>query len=410
VKTRKLVLLIEDDQEFVRLVNAALPEETFEVRNAPSVSSGLAMLEQFRPELILSDLNLPDSSGFDTFPRVRRYASGIPVVVLTSFDDDETAIRAVREGAQDYLVKSSFQPNLLARCVNLALTRQRQSSGRASLDGIPGSVLSFIGSKGGVGTSTTAVNTAAALARNGLQTVLIEWQPEGPGTLPLYMESEPSQDLGSLLAKPANTITPSDLRSCLMRVAGSRLLGLPASRGSWRALSSEHAHAIVAAARETFPFTILDLPPRIDEGVGEALKLSDAIVMIADPETASLACGAVLARQIRKATSPAQEISLALVERTIFDSPAALGDIQGELRAHPLVTIPHAAASIALSYSARAPMALLYPDDPFSLAHFELAEKLLATTPVGKHHALASRLTAPEAARVWETIPETTYG
>lgn len=410
MKNRKLILLIEDDQEYVQLVSTALPEETFDIRTASSVASGLALLEDFRPEVILADLNLPDSSGFDTFLRVRKHAQGIPIVVLTSFDDDATAIRAVEEGAQDYLVKSSFQPKLLARCMNMAQTRQRHSSPRASFEGMPGSVFSFIGSKGGVGTSTTAVNTAAVLARNGFDTVLIEWQAGSGGTLSLYLETEPSQDLDFLLRKPADTITSSDLRSCLVRVvAGLRLLGLPASRATWQALSSDYAQAIVAAAREAYPFTILDLPPRIDEGVAQALQLSDSIIMIADREAASLQCGTMLARQIRMATSLAQEISLALVERTLFDSPVPLADIQSELKARPLVTIPSAAASIALAHSVRTPMALLYPDDLFSVAHFELAEKLLAATPAGKHHPLASPVAVLERGPSWQTIPETTY-
>jgi Flp pilus assembly CpaE family ATPase len=408
---RKRIVLIEDDQEFAQLVSAALPEDTFEIRRAPTLAAGLALVERFQPEVILADLNLADSTGFDTFLRVRKCAQEIPVVVLTGLDDDETAIRAVEDGAQDYLVKSSFQPRLLARCVNLALTRQRQSAPRANPEASHGSVFSFIGCKGGVGTSTTALNTAAILARNGLETVLIELQPGFPGTLSLYLETEPSRDLGWLLGKPAESIAPPDLRNCVVRVvAGLRLLGFPASPGTWCALGADHAQAIVSAAREAYPFVILDLPPRIDEGVMQALQLSDSIVMIADREASALRCGAALAKQIRMATSETKEISLALVHRTVFDSPVPLAEVQSALKIHPLATIPSAAASIALSHSVHTPMALLYPDDLFSLAHLELAEKLLAATPEGKRRPFGSLLASREREPVWPAIPEATYG
>jgi Flp pilus assembly CpaE family ATPase len=415
--TRKTILLIEDDPDFAQLIRAALSEDTFEIRPAKTMAAALALLEQFKPEAILADLTLPDSSGFDTFLRVKKHAPGIPIVVLTGLDDDQVAIRTVEYGAQDYLVKASLQPKQLARSMNMALSRQalsKQSSQAAettpAAPRLPGHVFSFIGSKGGVGTSTTAVNTAAVLARNGLETVLIEWQQGCPGTLSLYLETEPSQDLGALLKKPANTILASDLRSCLVRVmAGLRLLGFPASRGTWRTLDADHAHAIVSAAREAYPFVLLDLPARIDEGVAQALKLSDSIVMIADREPASLQCCAALARQIRLATSSSLELGLALVHRTEFDSPIPLADIHKELKVHPLATIPCAAASIALSHSVRTPMALLYPDDLFSVAHFELAEKMLVAASGPGHHSLGRLSAALEREPAWPTIPETTY-
>lgn len=412
---RKTILLIEDDPDFAQLIRAALSEDTFEIRLVATMAAALALLQQFKPEAILADLTLPDSSGFDTFLRVKKHAPGIPIVVLTGLDDDQVAIRAVEYGAQDYLVKASLQPKLLARSMNMALSRQaltdqRSQAATPAPSGLPGSVISFIGSKGGVATSTTAINTAAALARNGLETVLIEWQQGSPGTLSLYLDTEPSQDLGALLRKPASTILISDLRSCLVRVvAGLRLLGFPASPGTWRTLDADHAHAMVSAAREAYPFVLLDLPARIDEGVAQALKLSDSIVMIADREPASLQCGAALARQIRLATSQEQELGLALIHRTEFDSPIPLADIHKELKAHPLATIPSAAASIALSHSVRTPMVLLYPDDLFSVAHFELAEKLLVVASGGRHPSLGGLSSALDR-EPWPSIPETTYG
>ncbi len=410
---RKTILLIEDDPDFAQLIRAALAEDTFEIRPAATMAAALAQLEKFRPEAILADLNLPDSSGFDTFLRVKKHAQGVPIVVLTGLDDDQVAIRAVEHGAQDYLVKASLQPKLLARSMNMALSRQALSSQGSPAPipaGVPGTVFSFIGSKGGVGTSTTAINTAAVLARNGLETVLIEWEQGCQGTLSLYLETEPSQDLGALLRKPANSILAADLRKCLVRVvAGLRLLGFPASRGTWRTLDADHAHAIVSAAREAYPFVLLDLPPHIDEGVAQALKLSDSIVMIADREPASLQCCAALARQIRLATSQAQELGLAIIHRTEFDSPIPLSDIHKELKVHPLATIPSAAASIALSHSVRTPMALLYPDDLYSVAHFELAEKMLVAASGPGHHSLGKLSAVLEREPAWPTIPETTY-
>jgi len=121
----KRILIIEDDEEYQRLVSAVLTraEEAFDVQACRTLAGGIAAVERFHPEIILVDLNLPDSTGYETFLRVHERAGGVPIVVLTGLDDDKTALQAVKDGAQDYLVKSLIQPKLIARSMNMALHR-----------------------------------------------------------------------------------------------------------------------------------------------------------------------------------------------------------------------------------------------------------------------------------------------
>lgn len=409
---QKRILLIEDDPDYVELVSGVLAAsgDTFEVKSASSLDAGLALFQQYVPELLLVDLDLPDSSGYDTFLRVRERAQGIPIIVLTGLDDDQVAVRAVEDGAQDYLVKSLIQPKLIARCVNMALGRQkRQVSPTDSASLVPGTVLSFIGSKGGVGTSTTAINVAALLAQNRFETIVIELQQGRPGTLSLYLQTEPALGLNSLVKKPADTLTPSDLQHCLKEaLPGLHLLCPTNSSVTWRAFGADHVHAIIAAARQLCRFVVLDLPARIDEGVAQALTLSDSITLLVDWESASVHCGAAFLEQIRLATSRNREVRLAVVNRTGLEAPLPLDDIKKRIKMHPLAMIPAAGAAIALSHAARTPLVLLYPDDSFSLAHFELAEHLLPATAPGSQQS--NRLGRQLSHRVsWGTIPETTY-
>jgi DNA-binding response OmpR family regulator len=406
----KRILLIEDDPNYEQLISSVLAAcgDMFEVKSAASLNAGLALIQQYVPELILVDLNLPDSSGYETFLQVRERARGIPVIVLTGLDDDRVAIRAVEDGAQDYLVKSLIQPKLIARCVHMALSRQkRQVAPQESASLPPATVLSFIGSKGGVGTTTTAVNIAALLAQNGFETVVIELQAGRPGTLSLYLHADPAHGLDWLLQKPADTITPSDLEHCLVEaLSGLRLLCPAASCGTWDSLDADHVRAIVAAACRVCRFVVLDLPARFDAGVAEALRLSDAITLLLDRESASIRCGPAFLEQIRIAASRNKEVRLAVIDRTGLELPLSLEYIKSQLKLHPLAMIPAAGAAIALSHAARTPLVLLYPDDGFSLAHFELAEHLL---PEAAAVSLpASRQLSRKVS--WSTIPETTYG
>lgn len=405
------VLLIEDDQDYERLVSEVLAASAgmFDLKSAPSLAAGLPLIDQHAPQVILVDLNIADSAGYETFLRVREHAHGIPIIVLTALDDDRVAIRAVEDGAQDYLVKSFIQPKLLARCMNMALSRQRRQAPREEAAPGPGLVLSFIGSKGGVGTSTTAVNIAALLAQNGLETAVIELQPGRPGTLSVYLQTEPAQGLSSLLKKPADAITIAALQQCLAEeVSGLHLLVPTSSDGLWPAPDADHARNIISVARSMYRFVVLDLPPLINEAVAQALEHSDSVTMVSDRELASLQSGAAFIQQIRMATSGTRELSLALVDRTGLETPVPLAEVKSQLKMHPLAIIPRAAASIAFSHSAKTPLVLLYPDDPFSLAHFELAEHLLA--PIGADRFARPGQSVLRHKSSWPTIPETTYG
>jgi DNA-binding response OmpR family regulator len=409
---RKRILLIEDDPNYEELISAVLTAcgDGFEVKSASRLDAGLVLIQQYVPDLILVDLNLPDSSGYETFLRVREHTRGIPIVVLTGLDDDQAAVLAVEDGAQDYLVKSLIQPKFIARCVHMALSRQkRQVARKESASSMRGAVLSFVGSKGGVGTSTTAMNIAALLAQNGFGTMLIELQEGRTGSLSLYLQADPPQGLDSLLKKPADTITSSDLDACLVEaLPGLYLLCPTPSFGTWRALDAYHVQAIIGAARRLCRFVVLDLPARIDEGVAEALELSDSITMLVDRESASVHCGAALIEQIRKATSRKKQVGLAVVDRSGLEFPLPIEDIKKQLKVHPLAMIPPAGAAIALSHAARTPLVLLYPDDVYSLAHFELADHLLPEKAAGADASiLAGHLLSRKVS--WGTIPETTY-
>jgi two-component system sensor histidine kinase UhpB len=89
------------------------------------LSSGLARLKDGGIDVLLLDLGLPDSRGLAALSRVQAQAPGVPVVVLSGADDEQLAMEAVREGAQDYLVKTHADLHLLTRSLRYAIQRKR---------------------------------------------------------------------------------------------------------------------------------------------------------------------------------------------------------------------------------------------------------------------------------------------
>src|SRR5450759_2336066 len=120
------VLLIEDNPGDADLVRLRLVESKSEVQVncVPRLSDALACLDLETPELVLLDLNLPDSHGAETFRRIRQKSPDVPVVILSGRDDPALAVKAVQQGVQDYLVKSDVTSKQLERALRYAVERQ----------------------------------------------------------------------------------------------------------------------------------------------------------------------------------------------------------------------------------------------------------------------------------------------
>jgi len=121
------VLLIEDNPGDARLIRKMLTKAKvvlFELECANRLSTGLERLAEGGIDLVLLDLSLPDSPGLDTFAKTYAQAPHVPIIVLTGLDDQELAVHAVREGAQDYLVKGEVDSNLLLRAMRYAIERK----------------------------------------------------------------------------------------------------------------------------------------------------------------------------------------------------------------------------------------------------------------------------------------------
>lgn len=121
------ILLIEDSPTQSKVIEEMfrdIPDTPFILAHADSLEKGLALLKTAAFDSILLDLTLPDSMGLDTFLSVHEAKPEMPVVVLSGSDDETLALKAVQEGAQDYLVKGQVSRVLLARSIRYAIERQ----------------------------------------------------------------------------------------------------------------------------------------------------------------------------------------------------------------------------------------------------------------------------------------------
>ena len=124
------VLLIEDDLAEARLIREILENfdlHQFVLTHVQRLQIGLNRLRQQQFDLVLLDLTLPDSQGLASVELLVQNFSHLPIVVLTNTNDNRLAIEAVRQGAQDYLVKRKINIEVLVRSIQYAIERQKAS-------------------------------------------------------------------------------------------------------------------------------------------------------------------------------------------------------------------------------------------------------------------------------------------
>ena len=119
------ILLIEDNPDDIGIVGRSLRSDSqaYSIRTVDRVAESIPLLDEGMADLILLDLGLPDSIGMESFHRLRAQAPDVPIIILTGKADLETAREAVRNGAQDYLVKGQLEGNLLLHAVRYAAER-----------------------------------------------------------------------------------------------------------------------------------------------------------------------------------------------------------------------------------------------------------------------------------------------
>src|ERR1700689_1580970 len=129
-KTLK-VLLVEENAGDVRLLCEMFSKErsdSFELTHCLRMGEAERHLAKGGVDIVLLDMGLPDEHGLDTVRRAHAAAPGVPVIVLTGLDDEALAAEAMKEGAQDYLIKGQIESRALPRALRHAIERHRMQT------------------------------------------------------------------------------------------------------------------------------------------------------------------------------------------------------------------------------------------------------------------------------------------
>jgi two-component system KDP operon response regulator KdpE len=123
---RRKILVVDDEPQIVRVMRQILSAHGFDTRTASEGEAGIELFQDWQPDLIITDLQMPNVGGLQLCRKIREF-SEVPIIVLSVKDDEKTIVEALDAGADDYVTKPFGTNELLAR-VRAALRRQPEKT------------------------------------------------------------------------------------------------------------------------------------------------------------------------------------------------------------------------------------------------------------------------------------------
>jgi pilus assembly protein CpaE len=289
------VLVVDDDLNIQRVLVFTLKQEGHDVVVSSDGTAGVEMARSSEPDLILMDASMPKLDGFAATQQIRGAEHGrrVPIIMLLSDDSVEERVKALRAGADDIIVKPFHPLELMARIKALLAPRggaaQRESGQQPTL----GQLCLFYGAKGGVGTTTIAINSAIALARD---------LKRGTGLLDANLQFGDMRvflDLGLDNASIVNAIGEPDLDAELLRKLMVKhhsgvelLLAPPSPEDADIVVERQRQHPesltnLLNLSRRLYDYTLVDMVKTIDDFNLQLFDEADVIFVVM---TADLSC------------------------------------------------------------------------------------------------------------------------
>ena len=130
------ILVIDDDDQLRKSFEKLLAEEGYSVKSAPSGEAGLTRIQEEIPDLVVLDMRLPGMNGLETFQTIHEIEPKLPVIMMTAYGTTETAIKATKMGAFDYILKPFEIPDMLT-VIAQALEAGRFMRSPVNMDALP---------------------------------------------------------------------------------------------------------------------------------------------------------------------------------------------------------------------------------------------------------------------------------
>lgn len=377
------VLLVDDDPDYPVLIRDFLsdvPDTKYKVDWAATYKTAEEHIRRGNYDIYLVDYRLGEKTGLDLLRDALDHGKKGPVVILTAQATRELDLEAIQAGAVEFLIKGQFKAPDLERCIRYSMRRHRDSTApeQTRTAALSRRMISFIGAKGGVGTTTVALNVAMCLARRGEKTLALDLRPHY-GTLAMPIANVIRQDLGDLLR--SSDLRPIDeaavRRSIVGHLSGLEVLASPQLSHKFRAITPEAARAIIDTAYQMTSYMIIDMASDASLANREALWRSAFVGLVVGRDPGSVAAAERMLELlsgwgIRKA------VGLVIVDHHPDDATTPVSEIAMKLNRGLYGVIPPAGEALRTANARNATLVQAVPQSDVARAFGALAERLAA--------------------------------
>lgn len=338
------ILVIDDEPLYHKMIAHALEAEKYQLEFASNGKEGLQKAKMLKPDLVITDVMMPDIDGYEVTRLLRREPAfaHIPILVLTAQAGLQNKLKSFEAGADDHLTKP-FEPEELAARLAALLRRAEIASPRS----VPGAVheearlIALHSLRGGTGCSSLAVNLGVGLASLwGTPTILLDLTMIA-GQVALMLNATLKRTWADV-AKYSPAEMDIDMLESIVgcHESGMAFIAAPTYPTEAETISADVLDASLQLLRQNYDYMVADLPHDFTDIVVHTLDKADVILLTTAPDVASVRAAAAALDTYNKLNYPLEKIKLVL-NATFPKHGLPKDKIEAALGIPVMVTVPY---------------------------------------------------------------------
>lgn len=362
------ILIIDDDLDTLRLVGLMLQRQGYQISAATNGQQGLEKAFEEAPDLILLDVMMPDMDGYEVTRRLRQNPATLetPILMFTAKTQLDDKVVGFEVGANDFLTKPTHPAELQARVKTLlARAGENRTNNHAAKDDNRGYLTAVLGARGGLGTTTLAVNLGAGLQSRTKSEVIVAEMLPGQGTLALDVGVTGTSGLVDLLSiNRLSEITHDRVRELLVQHGSGMKLLIASDRPRDMHLMSQTANyeELVKKLAGLARFIVLDMGVGIQPFAEKILLICDQVFVVLEGVPNTIIHARALIDDLVALGITRKSIRVILNNRIRSDTQLPSSQVQAKLEHEILTTLTPAPELFVQATRVQTPAILCQPD------------------------------------------------
>jgi pilus assembly protein CpaE len=381
----KKILIVDDDFDTLHMVGKMLERHGFTITAANNGEKALQFAKTENPDLIILDVMMPGMDGYEVTRELRSQEATafIPIILFTAKAQVDDKLEGFEAGADDYLTKPTHPAELIAR-VKSILTRPKTGQLHKEIEELDKveknkHLIGVIGTKGGLGTTTAAVNLAISLHEKTKDYVTLSELRPGAGSVGLQLGYRNSTAQNDLLKLTIPELSLNRVEEALVTHGSGIQIMLSSYMPVDASLQNnlEQMEIIAKLLKGIAPITVIDLGVGLNPISQLVMPFCDQLVVVVEPVPSTIIQTKALLQNLHDLGFAEQKIFILLISRTRLEITVPNTRVQNELDrelAGVIMPAPEISYQSALRHEA---ILTHQPDSIPSKQYLKLAETLI---------------------------------